>query len=69
MILVEVILQLFPSALKQRLAVNHSQGVVVKARVRSGVEIDVQDQIQADNSLPDFLEQVEAVTVYMKQSL
>ena len=53
----------FTAALKKRLAVDESRKVTVKAKVKSGAQIDVQDQILADGSLSDFLREVEEVTV------
>lgn len=45
----------FTAALKLRLAIDDSHQVTVIARVKSGADINIQDQIQANDSLSDFL--------------
>lgn len=53
----------FSTALKFRLAIDGGHEVTVTARVKGGAEVNIQDQIRADDSLSDFLREVEEVTV------
>lgn len=53
----------FSTALKLRLGIDDAQEVTVTAGVKSGAEVNIQDQIRADDSLSDFLREVEEVTV------
>ena len=46
-----------------QLGTDDSQEVTVIAKVKSGAEVNIQGQIQADDCLSDFLREVEEVTV------
>ena len=51
------------ATLKFCLAIDDSQEITVTARNKSGAKVNIQDQILADNSLSDFLKEVEEVIV------